>query len=189
MGNVKPGIIGKKIISEGNFVRFVRTAYTDSSGNSREWESFERVNCNGIVAIVPVTDDNDVLLIRQFRPPVNGYVVEFPAGLNDKGETLEAAAKRELIEETGYSAKEMVFLTEGPLSSGASGEILTAFFARGLEFRGIGERDETEDIEVLKIPLGKLDDRLSEFRSQGDYVDLKIYGLMELAKKYLHRKY
>jgi len=185
MGNSKPGIIGKKIISEGNFVRFVRTVYTDSSGKLREWESFERINCNGIVAIVPVTDDNNVLLIRQFRPPVNGYVVEFPAGLNDKGETLEAAARRELIEETGYSAKEMVFLTEGPMSSGASGEILTAFFARRLEFKGIGERDETEDIEVLKVPMDKLDDTLSALRSEGDYVDLKIFGLMELAKKFL----
>lgn len=188
MGNDKPRIIGKKIISEGNFVRFVRTAYTDSSGELREWESFERVNCQGIVAIVPVTDDNDVLLIRQFRPPVNGYVVEFPAGLNDKGETLEAAARRELIEETGYSADEMVFLTEGPMSSGSSGEILTAFFASGLEFKGIGQRDETEDIEVLKVPVDKLDNTLSALRSQGDYVDLKIYGLIELAKKRMYRK-
>jgi ADP-ribose pyrophosphatase len=188
MGNAKPGIIGKKIISEGNFVRFVRTAYTDSSGKLREWESFERVNCNGIVVIVPVTDDNNVLLIRQFRPPVNGYVVEFPAGLNDKGETLEAAARRELIEETGYSANEMVLLTEGPMSSGSSGEILTAFFARGLEFKGIGERDETEDIEVLEVSMDKLDDTLSALRSEGNYVDLKIYGLIELAKKHIVRK-
>jgi ADP-ribose pyrophosphatase len=188
MGEAKPRIVGKRIISEGNFVRFVRTAYTDSSGKLREWESFERVNCNGIVVIVPVTDNNVVLLIRQFRPPVNGYVVEFPAGLNDKGETLEAAARRELIEETGYSASEMVFLTEGPMSSGSSGEILTAFFARGLEFKGIGERDETEDIEVLEVPMDRLEDTLSALRSEGDYVDLKIYGLMELAKKRMHRK-
>ncbi len=188
VSNGRPGIIGKKIIAEGSFVRFVRTAYTDSSGKIREWESFERVNCNGIVVIVPVTDDNNVLLIRQFRPPVNGCVVEFPAGLNDKGETLEAAARRELIEETGYSAKEMVFLTDGPMSSGSSGEILTAFFALGLEFKGIGERDETEEIEVLKVPVDKLDDTLSALRLDGDYVDLKIFGLIELAKKHLCKK-
>jgi ADP-ribose pyrophosphatase len=188
MGNIKPRIIGKKIISEGNFVRFIRTAYADSTGKLREWESFERVDCKGIVAIVPVTDDNNVLLIRQFRPPVNGYVVEFPAGLNDKGETLEEAARRELIEETGYSANEMVFITEGPMSSGSSGEILTAFLARGLEFKGIGERDETEDIEVLKVPMDKLDNTLSALRSRGDYIDLKIYGLMELAKRHLGRR-
>jgi len=79
----------------------------------------------------------------------------------------------------------MIYLTEGPLSSGSSGEILTAFLARGLEFKGIGERDETEDIEILKIPINELYDRLSAFRSGGNLIDLKIFGLLELAKRYL----
>ena len=141
---------------------------------------FERINCNGIVAIVPVTNDGNILLIRQFRPPVNGYVIEFPAGLNDKGETLAEAASRELREETGYVSEELIPLVEGPMSSGASGEILTVFLARGLSFKGIGERDETEDIEVLSVPLNELDERLEALRAGGDYIDLKIYPLKEL---------
>jgi ADP-ribose pyrophosphatase len=178
-------IIEKKIVWEGKFIRFVLIKYIDSSGTIREWESFERVNCKGIVAVVPVTDNKEVLLIRQFRPPVNGYVIEFPAGLNDKGDTLQEAARRELLEETGYTAKKMVFLTEGPLSSGASGEILTAYLANGLEFKGVGKRDETEDIELLKVPIKEVESRLSALRSEGNYVDLKIFGLIELAKKHL----
>jgi len=178
-------ILEKKTVWEGMFLRSVITTYIDSSGSVRKWESFERVNCKGVVAIVPVTDDKEVLLIRQFRPPVNGYVIEFPAGLNDKGDTLEEAARRELLEETGYSAKEIIYLTEGPMSSGASGEILTVSLAKGLEFKGIGKRDETEDIEVLKVPINELNYKLSALRSEGNYIDLKIYGLMELAKKYL----
>jgi len=183
-------ILEKKTVWEGMFLRSVITTYIDSSGSVRKWESFERVNCKGIVAIVPVTDDKEVLLIRQFRPPVNGYVIEFPAGLNDKGDTLEEAARRELLEETGYSAKEIFFLTEGPMSSGASGEILTVFLAKSLALnqvqgQGIGERDETEDIEVLKIPINELDYKLSALRSEGNYIDLKIFGLMELAKRHL----
>jgi ADP-ribose pyrophosphatase len=178
-------VLEKKTLWEGMFLRSVITTYIDSSGSVRKWESFERVNCKGIVAIVPVTDDKEVLLIRQFRPPVNGYVIEFPAGLNDKGDTLEEAARRELLEETGYSAKEIIYLTEGPMSSGASSGILTVFLAKGLEFKGIGERDETEDIEVLKIPINELDYKLSTLQLEGNYVDLKIYGLMELAKKHL----
>jgi ADP-ribose pyrophosphatase len=178
-------IIEKKIVWEGKFIRFVLIKYIDSSGTIREWESFERVNCKGIVAVVPVTDNKEVLLIRQFRPPVNGYVIEFPAGLNDKGDTLQEAARRELLEETGYTAKKIVFLTEGPLSSGASGEILTAYLANGLEFKGVGKRDETEDIELLKVPIKEVESRLSALRSEGNYVDLKIFGLIELAKKHL----
>jgi ADP-ribose pyrophosphatase len=178
-------IIEKKTLWEGKFLRSVIITYIDSSGSVRVWESFERVNSKGVVAIVPVTDDKEVLLIRQFRPPVNGYVIEFPAGLNDKGDTLEEAARRELIEEAGYSAEKMIFLTEGPMSSGASSEILTVFLARGLDFKGIGQRDETEDLEVIKIPMNEIYQTLDVLRSEGNFVDLKIYGLMELAKKYL----
>jgi ADP-ribose pyrophosphatase len=185
MGKDVIRIIEKKTVWEGRFLKLVLTTYIDSYGTVREWESLERVNCKGIVAVVPVTNNKEVLLTRQFRPPVNGYVIEFPAGLNDREDTLEEAAKRELLEETGYTAREMIFLTEGPMSSGASGEILTVFLAKGLEFKGIGERDETEDIEVLKVLINELDYKLSVLQSEGNLVDLKIFGLIELAKIYL----
>jgi len=177
-------IKNKKIMWEGKFLRSVLITYADSSGQLREWEAFERVHCKGIVAIVPVTDD-EVLLVKQYRPPVQRYVIEFPAGLNDREDTLEGAAQRELLEETGYAAKEMLFLAEGPLSSGASDEIITAFLAKGLEFKGIAERDETEDIEVLNVPIKEFYQRVHELSEKGDYVDLKAFGLMELARKYL----
>jgi ADP-ribose pyrophosphatase len=133
-----------------------------------------------------VTDDKEVLLVRQFRPPVNGYVIEFPAGLmSEREDILKEAAMRELLEETGYSAGNMVYLTEGPLSSGASGEVLSAFFATGLVFRGMGKQDETEDIEVIKIPIGEIYQQLSDLRSAGNLIDLKIFGLLELAKRHI----
>jgi 8-oxo-dGTP pyrophosphatase MutT (NUDIX family) len=178
-------IIDRRAAWEGKFLRCIITTYVDSLGVIREWESFERVNCKGIVGIVPVTDDKEVLLIRQFRPPMKRYVIEFPAGLNEKDDTLEEAARRELLEETGYSAGRMIYLTEGTLSSGASGEVLTAFLATGLEFQGLGKQDETEDIEVLKIPIHEIYQKLSALKSEGNLIDLKIYGLLELAKKYL----
>ena len=145
----------------------------------------ERVNCGGIVAVVPVTDEGEMLLIRQFRPPVNNYVVEFPAGLNDRGEAPEKAAMRELLEETGYEAKEMIFLAKGPLSSGSSGELLTAYLAKGLVFRGLGQQDETEDIEVIKVPVEGICEALSRFSEEGNLIDLKIYGFIEMARRRL----
>lgn len=178
-------IIEKKILWQGRYLKSVEIQYRDSSGSIRTWETFERVNCNGIVAIVPVTEDGGFLVIRQFRPAINKYVIEFPAGLNDKGESLKDAARRELLEETGYIAKEIIFLAEGPISSGASNEILTVYLARGLEYKNTAEKDETEDIEVFNIPMNELYSRLSIFREQGDIIDLKVFGLIELAKKYL----
>ena len=141
------------------------------------------MNWPELSAIVPVTGSGEVILIRQFRPAVNNYVIEFPAGLNDKGEELEEAARRELREETGYEPEEMVFLAQGPLSSGSSNELLSVFLAKGLRFAGVQGRDETEDIEVLEVPLDRVDRELSRCAERGDYIDLKIFGFIELAKK------
>ncbi len=178
-------VIDRETVWEGNHLRCMSLTYNGPGGMTRKWEAVERVNCDGIVGIVPITDAGEAILIRQFRPPLNNYVIEFPAGLNDRGETHEAAAVRELREETGYEAREMLFLAEGPLSSGASAEVLAVFLAKGLSYVGVGQRDETEDIEVLKVPLDELYDRLSVFSSQGDLIDLKIYGFVELAKRYM----
>ncbi len=183
------GIIDKKTVWEGRFIRSIILTYKDHSGNMRNWEAVERVNCNGIIAVVPVTKNGELLLIRQFRPVVNNFVIEFPAGLNDKNESLVDAAKRELIEETGYSADDFMFLCEGPLSSGLSTEILSVFLAKDAvpatsELKQRYLADETEDIEIIKTPISELHNALENFRKSGDYIDLKIYGLVELAKKY-----
>ncbi len=181
----KAFVIKKRIVYKGNFLNFIVSEYSDSRGVIRLWESFERVNCKGIVVIVPFTDNNEVLLTKQYRPPVNNYVIEFPAGLHDKSGSLKDAAIRELSEETGYFAKEIVYLTEGPLSSGASGEILTVYLARGLTFKGISGRDETEDIEVITVAADNLYETLEQLKTKGYLIDLKIYGLYELAKRYI----
>ncbi len=179
-------VIGKKTLWEGKFLRSVLVRYIDGSGvTQRDWEAVERVGCDGIVGIVPFTEEGEVVMIRQFRPPINGRVVELPAGLCDPGERMEDAAQRELIEETGYSAGELRLLTEGPLSSGLSSELLTVFVATGLTFVGIGRRDETEHIEVLKVPLDRLISELALRRKAGDYIDIKLYGLIDLAKRSL----
>lgn len=178
-------VIDKETLWEGRFLRTLMLRYRDSSGSVRTWEAIERVNCKGIVAVVPITDDGSVLLIRQFRPPLNGYVIEFPAGLNDRDETLETVAKRELLEETGYRAKEIRFLGRGPLSSGSSVEVMTVYVAKGLEFVGQGEKDETEEIEVIKVPIDSIWEKLKELEDRGDFIDLKIPGLVAIAVKTL----
>jgi 8-oxo-dGTP pyrophosphatase MutT (NUDIX family) len=181
-------VIDKKTVWEGKFLRTLLVVYRDKGGNLRNWEAVERVNCSGIVVIVPVTSDKEFLLIRQFRPVLNNFVIEFPAGLNDKGESLISAARRELIEETGCDAGEFVFLAEGPVSSGMSTEMLTVFLAKNVspasrEIKEQNPADESESIEIITTPLSKIYEVLDDFRRKGDYIDLKVYGLIELAKK------
>jgi 8-oxo-dGTP pyrophosphatase MutT (NUDIX family) len=181
-------IINRKTVWEGNFIRALLLEYRDEKGEIRGWEAVERVNCNGIVVIIPVTKERDLLLIRQFRPVLNNYVIEFPAGLNDKGETLLNAARRELIEETGYTSETFELIAEGPVSSGLSSEVLTVFLAREAlpaspELRAKYPIEETESIELVRTPLMSAYETIAKYQSKGDVVDLKLYGFIELARK------
>lgn len=181
-------MIGKTTVWEGRFIRTVMLRYKDKRGGERVWEAVERVNCNGIVAIIPVTPDGDLLLIRQFRPTMNCYVIEFPAGLNDRGEDLREAARRELVEETGYVSDDLEFLAEGPISIGLSTEMLSVYIAKNTrpapqELKEKYPIDETEEIELIKVPLSSAYKTMEGYRAKGDLVDIKIYGFVELARQ------
>jgi len=186
-------IIDKKTAWEGKFLRSLILTYRDKSGNLRNWEAVERVNCNGIIAVVPVTKAREFLLIRQFRPVVNNFVVEFPAGLNDKDENLIDAARRELIEETGYTSDKFIFLCEGPISSGISTEILSVYLAKDVllaseDLKKQYLADESENIEIVKTPVSEIYRTLEKLRDNGDFIDIKVYGLIETAKLILEQR-
>lgn len=162
----------KHVIYEGKFLRLY---------NKDGWEFVERTNCTSIVAIIGITDEKEVLLVEQYRMPVGKYVIEFPAGLvNDrkgyKHESMVTAARRELIEETGYRARSMKKIFSGPLSSGLTSEIMTFYFASGLEKVGVGGGDHTEKINVHKVKLNKLNQWAKKMQARGKIVDPKVFA-------------
>lgn len=161
----------KQVLAEGKYLRLVKT------GN---WEYAERRRVNGIVGIAAVTDDGKLLLVEQYRPPVGSRVIELPAGLSGdvsgrEHEDLAEAARRELEEETGYSAESMTFLCEGPPSAGTTSEIITIYLAERLTKVGDGGGDHDEEITVHAVPLGEAHHWLVSRRSQRVMVDLRIY--------------
>lgn len=161
----------RKIVHEGKFLRFV------SMG---EWEYVQRNNCSAIVIIVAMTDEERVIFVEQYRPPVGKKVIEFPAGLvNDrksrKKESLLSAAKRELLEETGYKAGRIVKLLEGPVSSGSSSDIVTMVQAKNVRKVAQGGGDEFESIVVHEVPLNEVDQWLAKMRRKGFLIEPKIY--------------
>ena len=131
----------------------------------------EYVRHIGAVAIVPMTDEGNVVMERQFRYPVGEVVLEIPAGkLDDPEEDRLRAAKRELQEETGISAKEWIELGECRPAPAYSNEVITLYLARDLQY-GSQSLDDDEFLNIEQIPLQELvqqvmDGTLTDGKSQ-----------------------
>ena len=110
----------------------------------------------GASAILPVDDDGNVWLVRQFRAPVGRALLEIPAGkLNDRGEDRLEAAKRELEEETGLTAGSWVHLMDLLTTPGFSDEVIGLYLARDLR-PGRSHPDDDEFLNVVKVPFADL---------------------------------
>lgn len=161
---------GKRVLGEGRFLRLVEDGH---------WEYAERKRANGVVGIAAVTAEGKLLLVEQYRATLRGSVIELPAGLvgdEDQNEhDFAAAAARELLEETGYEAREMERLIAGPSSSGLTNEVVTFFMAHGLTRKGDGGGVGGENITVHEVPLGDAAAWLGEKMRMGVHIDPRIY--------------
>ena len=164
----------------GKYLRFVKRG---------KWEFCTRPNIAGIVGILAVTDDHKLVLVEQFRHPMNASVIEIPAGLSgdtpdSAGEDLALTAARELEEETGYRADKIEPLTAGASSAGLCDELITLYRATGLTKigKGGGAEGEGENITVHEVPLTDVPAWLEQRRKQGNVIDLKVYAALYFAR-------
>ncbi len=133
----------------------------------------EIVEHRGAVAIVPMLDDETVLMIKQFRLAANEVLLEVPAGTLEPGEAPEVCAARELEEETGYRAGTLRPLFSQYLAPGYSQEILHVFLAQNLE-RTAQQMEEDENVEVVPMPIG----RAVELVLSGEIKDAKTIAAL-----------
>jgi len=168
-----------KTLAEGSFLGM----YTRG-----RWEFAARTNCTGAVGILPITDDGQLILVEQFRIPLQARVIEIPAGLvGDEAEfaheSLAETAARELLEETGYRAGEITPLFFGPTSPGMSTEVVHFFAATKLCREHAGGGTEHEDILVHHVPISELARWIAGKQADGLLVDFKIHACLHLAQQ------
>lgn len=150
------------------------------------WEFVERKKGKSAVVILAVTDDDRVILVEQFRRPVNVRVIDFPAGLagdEDGHEDPDETARRELEEETGYVCAKVERLTSGPTSPGITSETVAFYRATGLSQTGAGGGIAGEDITVHRVPRGGIVEWLTRKNGEGVLIDVKVWaGLWWLSR-------
>ena len=162
----------KIALSTGKFLSLVKEG---------RWEYVDRIGANGAAIIVAVTDGQKLLLVEQYRIPVHARTIELPAGIigDEPGgcdESHAEAAKRELLEETGYSAERIETLTTGPASSGLTSEVVTLLRASGLKRVHAGGGVGHENITVHEVPLNEVHDWLAAKASAGLLIEPKVYA-------------
>lgn len=162
-------------IFEGRVIYVHEDTVTLVDGSSAKREI---VSHNGGVAIVPITENGEILLVRQFRIPYRETIYEIPAGKLEKGEDPLEAGIRELKEECGAVAENIFELGEMYPTPGYCGETIHIYGATGLTY-GEQELDEDEFLDVARIPL---DEAVKRCMS-GEFKDAKtIVGIMKIKE-------
>jgi ADP-ribose pyrophosphatase len=150
------------------------------------WDFVRRPQADACVGVLAITPGAEIVLVEQFRIPVQRRVIELPAGIvGDEeefiGESLAETARRELLEETGYRAATVKLLISSPTSAGMTSEFMHLFQAEGLTREHDGGGVAGEDIQVHHVPVAGLREWLAAREAAGMVIDFKIHAALWLA--------
>ena len=162
-----------EIIYQGAIINLRRDKVTVEGGTSYR----EIIEHNGGAVIAALTEDNKLVMVRQYRKPADKVMLEVPAGKIDPGEKPLEAAVRALQEETGYTAEKVEFLTQFYPSVGYSEEVLYLYLCTGLT-PGETNFDENEAIDIEEVEL----DRLFKMAMSGEIDDAKTLIAILMVK-------
>ncbi|HSX52524.1 MAG TPA: ADP compounds hydrolase NudE [Cellvibrio sp.] len=179
----KPSILKRATVARSRLFRADEIHLRFSNGEERTYEKL----CSGgpgAVLIVPLLDDNTVLLVREYAVGLEDYHLALPKGAIDQGETLLAAANRELKEEVGYGARKLQFLKRINLSPSYMEHGINVVMAWDLYPERL-EGDEPEPIEVVPYPLSDL----LQLVSRADVCEGRSIAALFMAREWLAGNY
>lgn len=142
-----------RLMYEGDYLKLHRATVQLPNGATSYREYLKHP---GAVMIIPLFENGDVLLERQYRYPMRKVFIEFPAGKKDAGEAPLETAKRELLEETGYRAERYTHVTDIHNALAYCDEVIHFYLAEGLIQAGEQQLDDNEFVQVLRVPLSQL---------------------------------
>ncbi|MCB1121528.1 MAG: NUDIX hydrolase [Verrucomicrobiae bacterium] len=161
----------------GKWLKFCEISFADPVGKHRTWEMATRTGTTGAVGVIALLPGEapQIVLVKQYRPPIECISLEFPAGLVDPGESAETAALRELEEETGYTGK---VVDVGPAIYSSPGMTDESISMVTIEITGTCEKrpEEGEHIEIVVLPMHDLQKKLREIQSEGVALDAKLWS-------------
>jgi len=178
-------VIKRELAFEGDHLRLVNKHFKTDEGKNGIWETVEGKNTHdkGAVVVIALTKNQEVILERNWRVPIESYIIQFPSGLTDvAGESEEETARRELIEETGYLAKELIPIMVSPINAALTPIEGSHFLARDVEYTQKQRIDTAEKIEVLKVPISELEQFLLNL-PEDTMLDLKVPGIIWILEK------
>lgn len=153
-----PRIHKRKVVAKSRFFKVEQVDLEFTNGATREFERMSGTG-SGAVMVLPLTDDEHLLLIREYAAGTHSYQLGFPKGLIDPGESPVEAANRELQEEVGVKALEFTPIKKLAMAPTFFNAHMNVFIAQGLSESSL-EGDEPEPLEVIKWPLTKINELL-----------------------------
>lgn len=165
-------------VYDGKYLELIQRRFVRKDGQTAVWEMVRRKVFGPIILVTALTPHDEVILVKIFRIPLQAYVLESVAGLMDiQGETPKDAARRELLEETGYEVKELDEVARGPFNAGLHPDEVALFIGTDAMQIAAPRLDESEDITVVKIPLHSLASYL-RCPPKDLKIDMKLFAVL-----------